>query len=109
MENNIETQILNLLAEVVGKLDYNQTGLTDFGTWLHDFGDREYRLWYRDENANDEASHVRIINAIEVPGDILLELRFNPWDDDTGKEYREFELLSKVKLAYSKSDNTPEE
>lgn len=86
--------------------------MTDFETWLHDYGDRIYRYWvYRrmftpeEQNAKyidqafyecDECLFGLIKEAIELPdGDILLGIA-----DVRDQECLEYYKLSELRIAY---------
>ena len=86
--------------------------MTDFETWLHDYGDRIYRYWvYRrmftpeEQNAkyiyqsfyeSDECLFGVIKEAIELPdGDVLLGIA-----DVKAQESLEYYRLSELRLAY---------
>lgn len=92
--------------------------MTDFETWLHDYGDRTYRYWiYKrmftpQEQAEkwsdqcifeDEHCNYGIIKeAIELPdGDILLGF-INPdtEEDSVAYGYIDYHKLSEIALAY---------
>lgn len=86
--------------------------MTDFETWLHDYGDRIYRYWvYRrmftpeEQNAKyidqsfyecDECSFGLIKEAVELPdGDILLGIA-----DVQSQECLEYYKLSELRIGY---------
>lgn len=91
--------------------------MTDFETWIHDFGDRIYRYWvykrmytpyeqaqqFTDESEfkDVECAYGVIKEAIELPdGDVLLG-----FGDPSGTvEYIEYFKLSEIQLAYSATD-----
>lgn len=81
--------------------------IIDFGTWLRDFGyGKIFRMWNRteiDQEGLVAGTCVSIINAIEVPNDILLELVCDPWEE-SAKKNRIYEPLSKIQLAYFEKD-----
>jgi len=80
--------------------------ITDFGTWLHDFGSSMIlRMWHKN-NLESDCQHIRIKTAMEIPNDILLEIGFLNSDGDgtSAETYTEFVRLSEVKFAWCKSD-----
>jgi hypothetical protein len=49
---------------------------------------------------------VKIVGAFEVPGDIFLELVFDPWEQEDKITYKEYHRLSDIRMmAYSATDN----
>lgn len=88
-------------------------GITDIGTFLLDNSDYIYRMWvykkvwtpyemekkYMDESVYEEsqATMVKITNAFEVPGDVMLELQDMDFLED-GTERFMYHKLSEITL-----------
>lgn len=96
--------------------------MTDFETWLHDYGDRIYRYWvykrmftpeeqagkYIDQSCfeDDTAQYGYIKEAIELPdGDILLGFQW----PDMDHSYIDYHKLSEIALACSELDMEDED
>ena len=93
--------------------------MTDFNTWLLDYGyNRIFRMWkykrmftpYQQQKAfsdesqyvDDVATFIKIKEAIELPdGDIMIGYVFC---EPEISEYMEYVRLSEIDLAYSPSD-----
>lgn len=103
-----------------------ELGITNIGTWMMDHDDKVFRFYiykkaftpfeqkqcYRDESIYENASYpmiAYITNVIELPGDILLELK--EYDEDPDEDYqkqlndvRYYYKLSEIKMEYHESD-----
>ena len=88
--------------------DIKDYGITELKAWLRDFGyGKIFRMQYRlDRNVYEE---VKIINVVEMPDDILLQLDLDPRNDDPLQKRFKCESFCKIELTCVESDQTGKE
>jgi|GEM_PF-4198784 len=77
----------------------SELDITNIGTWLHDVGyDRTFLMWITSER-NADPHIVRIIEAFEIAGDVMIGVNYIYDDEQTSTIY--YYRLAEIHLAYT--------